>query len=137
MCESVSVMSNSATPWTVPRQAPLFMGFSRPEHWSGQPFPSPGDLPNLGIKTQVSHIAGGFSGPTPPDPTLECSQKARHHFLRQDLMGERCNNVDDFLQPSLGCLWVSNPSDIFVPMEGWEGSSWLLRYHLACNLFQY
>ena len=26
------------------------MGFSRPEHWSGEPFPSPGDLPNPGIK---------------------------------------------------------------------------------------
>ena len=26
------------------------MGFSRPEYWSGQPFPSPVDLPNLGIK---------------------------------------------------------------------------------------
>ena len=33
-----------ATPWTVARQAPLSMGFSRQEHWSGLPFPSPGDL---------------------------------------------------------------------------------------------
>ena len=39
-----------AVPWTVSRQAPLSMGFSRKEHWSGLPFPSPGDLPNLGIK---------------------------------------------------------------------------------------
>ena len=31
-------------------QAPLSMEFSRPEHWSGQPFPSSGDLPYLGIK---------------------------------------------------------------------------------------
>ena len=30
--------------------APLSMGFSRQEHWSGLPFPSPGDLPNLGIE---------------------------------------------------------------------------------------
>ena len=37
-----------ATPWTVVYQAPLFMGFSRQEYWSGLPFPSPGDLPNLG-----------------------------------------------------------------------------------------
>ena len=34
-----------ATPWTVAYQAPLFMGFSRQEYWSGLPFPSPGDLP--------------------------------------------------------------------------------------------
>ena len=37
-------------PWTVVHQAPLSMGFSRQEYWSGLPFPSPGDLPNLGIK---------------------------------------------------------------------------------------
>ena len=39
-----------ATPWTVAHQAPLSMGFSRQEYWSGLPFPSPGDLPNPGIK---------------------------------------------------------------------------------------
>ena len=39
-----------ATPWTVVYQAPLSMEFSRQEYWSGLPFPSPGDLPNLGIK---------------------------------------------------------------------------------------
>ena len=39
-----------ATPWTVACQAPLFRGFSRQEHWSGLPFPSPGDLPDLGIE---------------------------------------------------------------------------------------
>ena len=39
-----------ATPWTVARQAPLSMGFSRQEYWSGLPFPSPRDLPNPGIE---------------------------------------------------------------------------------------
>ena len=39
-----------ATPWTVAHQAPLFMGFSRQEYWSGLPFPSPGELPDSGIK---------------------------------------------------------------------------------------
>ena len=38
------------TPWTVAHQAPLFMGFSRQEYWSGLPFPSPGDLPDPGIE---------------------------------------------------------------------------------------
>ena len=35
-----------ATPWSLAYQAPLSMGFSRQEYWSGLPFPSPGDLPN-------------------------------------------------------------------------------------------
>ena len=39
-----------ATPWTVARQAPLSMGFSRQRNGSGLPFPSPGDLPDPGIK---------------------------------------------------------------------------------------
>ena len=43
--ESCSVMSNSATPWTIQS-----MEFSRPEYWSGQLFPSPRDLPNSGIE---------------------------------------------------------------------------------------
>ena len=37
-------------PWTVAHQVPLSVGFSRQEYWSGLPFPSPGDLPNAGIK---------------------------------------------------------------------------------------
>ena len=39
-----------ATPGTVAYQAPLSMGFSRQEYWSGLPFPSPGELPDPGIK---------------------------------------------------------------------------------------
>ena len=43
-------VSDSVTPWMVARQAPLSMGLSRQEDWSGLPFPPPGDLPDLGIK---------------------------------------------------------------------------------------
>ena len=43
---SRSVVSDSATPWTVAHQAPLCMGFSRQEHWTVLPFPSPDDLPD-------------------------------------------------------------------------------------------
>ena len=39
-----------ATPWTVAHQAPLSMGFSRQEYWSGLSFPPPGDLPDPGIE---------------------------------------------------------------------------------------
>ena len=38
-------------PWTVAHQAPLSMGFSRQEYWSGWPFPSPGNLPHPEIET--------------------------------------------------------------------------------------
>jgi len=41
-----------ATPWTIAYQAPPSIRFSRQEYWSGLPFPSPGDLPDPGIKPQ-------------------------------------------------------------------------------------
>ena len=52
------------TLWTVARQAPLSMGLSKQEYWSGLPFPSPGDPPDAGIEhtyvTSVPCIAGRF-----------------------------------------------------------------------------
>ena len=40
------------TPWTAARQAPLSMGFFRQEHWSGLPFPSPGEFSDPEIKPE-------------------------------------------------------------------------------------
>ena len=58
------VVSDSfATPWTVARQAPLPMGFSRQEYWSGLPFPSSGDLAETGIEPG-SHALQADSLPT-------------------------------------------------------------------------
>ena len=48
--KSLSCVRLFVTPWTAGHQAPLSMGFSRQEYWSGLPFPSPGDLPNPGIE---------------------------------------------------------------------------------------
>ena len=48
--KSLSHVRLFATPWAVAYQAPLSMGFSRQQSWSGLPFPSPGDLPNPGIE---------------------------------------------------------------------------------------
>ena len=48
--KSLSHVGLFATPWTVAHHAPLSMGFSRQEYWSGLPFPSPEDLPYPGIK---------------------------------------------------------------------------------------
>ena len=59
------------TPWTVARQAPLSMGFSRQEYWSGLPFPSPGDLPDPGIKPTSPALAGGFFIVEPPGKRKE------------------------------------------------------------------
>jgi len=67
-------MSNSVTPRTVDCQAPLSMGFSRQEYWSGLPCPPPEDLPNPGIKPTfliLLHWQVGFLPLMPqPDPSV-------------------------------------------------------------------
>ena len=65
---SPSVMSHGlfVTPWTVARQAPLSMRFSRQEKWSGVPFPSPGDLSNPGIKLRSPALQADSLPSEPP-----------------------------------------------------------------------
>ena len=67
--KSLSRVRFFATPWTVAHQAPLSMGFSRQEYWSGLPFPSPGDLPNPGIEPWSPALqADGLSSEPPGKP---------------------------------------------------------------------
>ena len=57
-----------ATPWTVAHQAPLSVEFSRQEYWSRQPFPSPVDLPNRGIKPGSPALQANSLLSAPPAP---------------------------------------------------------------------
>ena len=79
-------MSDSAIPWTVAHQALLSMEFSRQEYWSGLPSPSPGDLPNPGIK--------------PGSPTLQADS------LPSELPGKSSFYIK---------LKVSKKSKMFIP----------------------
>ena len=63
------------------------MGFPRQEYWSGFPFPSPGDLPNPGIKPASPALAGGFFTTEPPGK--------------------------NFLGGLLGEKWMASQSDVF------------------------
>ena len=63
LAQSLQSCGLSVTQWTIARQSPLSMGFSRQECWRGLPCPLPGDLPHPGIKptSLVSpSLAGGF-----------------------------------------------------------------------------
>ena len=57
---SCQVVSNSATPRTAAQKAPLSMGFSWQEYWSGLPFPTAGDLSDPGIESASHALAGRF-----------------------------------------------------------------------------
>ena len=48
------------TPWAVAHQAPLSLGFSRQEYWSGLPISSPGDLPDPGIEPEASALQADY-----------------------------------------------------------------------------
>ena len=64
-------MSDSfVAPWTVVHQTSLSTEFPRWEYWSGLLIPSPGDLPNPGIKPTSPALAGRFSTTEPPGKPL-------------------------------------------------------------------
>ena len=64
--KSLSPIRLFATLWTVAHQAPPSMGFSRQEYWSGLPFPSPGDLPDPGIKPSYPALEADALTSEPP-----------------------------------------------------------------------
>ena len=65
-----SAVSDSLRPYGA-CQAPLSMGLSRQEYWSGLPFPPPGDLSDLGIKPKSPALAGRFFTTEPPGKPLD------------------------------------------------------------------
>ena len=69
-CQSLSCVQLFATPWTVGHQALLSMGFSWQEYWSRLPFPTPGDLPDLGIEPESPALQADSIPTEPPGKPL-------------------------------------------------------------------
>ena len=65
------------TLWTLACQVPLFLGFSRQEYWSGLPFPSPRDLPDLELETISLKSPKLSSGFLTTSATWEAPHKAK------------------------------------------------------------
>ena len=79
------------TPWTVAHQAPLSMGFSRQEYWSGLPFPSPGDLPNLGREPRSLALqADSLPSEPPGKPRASCQ------MLALEFDSRKCISIKSF-----------------------------------------
>ena len=92
--KSLSCVQLLVTPWTVAYQAPPSIGFSRQEYWSGLPFPSPGDLPNPGIKPRSPALQADALLSDPPG-----KPKERYSYVS----GENCppNFMEDNLAISV------------------------------------
>ena len=84
---SHSVVSNSfGTPWTVAYQAPMSVRFPKQEYWSGLPFPSLGDLSNLGIKPvslalQADFLSLSYQG----SPLIYCANDQKYKIILYSL----------------------------------------------------
>ena len=80
--------SSFSSSWTVAQLAPLSMGFSRPDYWSGLPFPSAGDLPELGFEPASPTLARGFFTTDPP---------GSRSYFNKSVRGQCGNNYSLFL----------------------------------------
>ena len=123
-----------ATPWTVAHWAPLSMGFSRPEYWSGLPFPSLGDLPYPGIEPGSSALQGD-SLPSEPwgklfakgfgwvKPVKARFHPGRGHWPRCRCQGDqRCPLAQDFPgfsaeSPHVGLPSLPSTSGLLVTVK--------------------
>ena len=83
------VLSDSATPWTAARQAPLSMGFSRQEYWSGLPCPPPGDLPHPGIEARSPTLQAHCLPCEPPGMPQKTSVPSLCEGLGRDSQRDR------------------------------------------------
>ena len=72
------------TPWIL--TAPLSVGFSRQEYWSGLPFPSPGDLPDPGIEPASPELAHGFFTTEPPG-----KPSYRYYIFKNKIKNKSCS----------------------------------------------
>ena len=123
-----------ATPWTVACQAPLSIGFSRQEYWSGLPFPSPGESSQPRDRTEVSRIASGFFTNWATRPTQSHIKFFSHHYYAHQTVLNVYWCVYCFLNK---VTWTHN-QDFFAFLKGWNDhikNSILFQFFENLNIF--
>ena len=103
--KSLSRVRLFATPWTAASQAPLSMGFSRHEYWSGVPLPSPGDLTDSGIEPRSPALQADALSSKPLSLDLKKKKKVGifvHFNLRPKPTSTRGDIPYSYLAVALG-----------------------------------
>ena len=116
-----------ATPWTVAHQAPWSLGFSRQECWSGLPFPSPGHLPDPGIKPRSPILrADALPSEPPGKPTPWTSPRAQIEVI---LSGWKkmifpLAESYEWIETSQAEEWVGENINVKSGMVSWKNLIW-------------
>ena len=102
--KSLSHIQLFATPWAVTSQAPPSMGFSRQEYWSRLPFPSPGDLPDLGIEPRSPSLRVDALPSEPPGKLTRAGPKV---LIHEEKRMEFCWVMAEGKRPHIGLQFSS------------------------------
>ena len=114
-CQAFSPVQLFTTSWTVAHQAPLSIEFSRQEYWSGLPFPSPGDLPNLGTELGSPALQAD-SLPSEPPGKPQHSIPSKYLDSCQE---QKCRQVDGIkLMLSILLVVPNGPMLTFSVLRG-------------------
>ena len=108
--KSLSCVRPFATPWTVAHQAPLSMGFSRQEYWSGLPFPSPGNLPNPGTEPRSPALQADALTSEPPGKSISPNILIGSHCYEY-LLYRNSNLSFSYFRWSPLCKYVSRSTE--------------------------
>ena len=111
MLSHFSCVQFFATPWTIAYQAPLSMGFSRQEYWSGLPYPPPRDLSSSGIEPGSPALHEGF-------PCVSSGKESKSPWRRERL-------------PTLAC-WPGEFHGLYSPW-GHKESDMTERFSLSLS----
>ena len=133
------------TPWTVARQAPVSMGFSRQEYWSGWPCSAPGDLPTPGIKPTsaapalqthplpLSHWEAQRQARLPKEVSgNQCRGACCFSFTLDSTTFYRCHPCHQNSRISLAfhrnVRWINRLTEALIPkpLDGWTTVSWIV-----------
>ena len=122
------------TPRTVARQAPLSMGFSRQEYWSGLQFPSPGDLPDAGIESsEFPALAGGLLNHW---ATWEVHRDCWESLNREKLLLEKSTLLLRVTKTGMWTHWEFSSMSLFKfpDFPKWDGLNSLCAKSLQSGL---
>ena len=110
-------------------QAPLSIGFSRQEHWSGVPFPSPGDLPNPGIEPRSPALQADSLPSEPPEmlwihgPT-EMIHSLMKYLLKAYYIQGICVNINKDIR----CPYQKKTDTEELPFSAWRDKQAIILF---------